>query len=399
MENMDHAGMDVQTGVGKKRREEMEFGFRTAGNIRFGNGVAGRHLAEVKGWGERALVLTGSRPDRQADLVAGLERLGIQATFHAVVGEPTVASVEAAVASGRTANAEFVVAIGGGSVLDTGKAVAAMLGNPGNLADHLEVVGRGLSIEKDAPPVLAIPTTAGTGAEVTMNAVIGVPEHGVKVSLRHPSILPKLVLVDPELMVSAPFSVTRDAGMDALTQLVEAFTSKKGTPVTDGLCREGLSRVFDALEDVLEDGGDLDARGEMAFSSLMSGMALANGGLGAVHGLAGPLGGMIPAAHGAICAALLPAVLRMNLWLSDEALAARFQEVSGFCGLPDRADGIVGWVEAFTKRHGVFGLRALGLEDTRIDELVEKGMRASSMKGNPVPLTPIQLRQIVVESL
>lgn len=207
----------------------------------------------------------------------------------------------------------MVIGLGGGSVLDAGKAIAALVTNLGNVFDYLEVIGKGQPLVNAPLPFIAIPTTAGTGTEVTRNAVLGSPAHGVKVSLRSPMMLPSLAIVDPELTYGLPPEITASSGLDALTQLIEPFVSVKANPMTDAICREGIRHAAKSLRTVYHNGADASAREGMSLASLFGGLALANAALGAVHGFAGPLGGMLNAPHGAICAKLLPLVMEVNI--------------------------------------------------------------------------------------
>jgi alcohol dehydrogenase class IV len=300
----------------------------------------------------------------------------------------------------------LVIGIGGGSVIDTGKAVAAMLTNSGELEDYLEVVGRGQPLAERAAPHIAIPTTAGTGAEVTLNAVLGVPEHQVKVSMRSAWMLPSVAVVDPELTYSMPPALTASTGLDALTQLMEAYVSNKANPLTDGICREGLRRAGRSLRKAYEDGSNEAARADMAAASLFSGLALANAGLGAVHGFAGPLGGMISAAHGVICARLLPYVMQVNVRALQERAAgsaalARYDEIAGLLRVTATAraaDG-VGWVQELCSALEVSALGESGLEEQDFAMVVGKCRKSSSMKGNPITLTNEELTEILRKSL
>jgi alcohol dehydrogenase class IV len=296
--------------------------------------------------------------------------------------------------------------MGGGSAIDAGKALAAMLANPGDPLDYLEVIGAGRPLERTSAPFIAIPTTAGTGSEVTRNAVLASPEHRVKASLRSAGMLPRLAVVDPELTIDLPRSITASTGLDALTQCIEPYVSVRANPMTDLFCVEGIRRAATALPRVWENGRDREARGEMAWASLLGGMALANAGLGAAHGFAAPVGGMFAAPHGAICAALLPHVMEMNV----QALRARapgsdplrrYEEVARLLTGQSHAaaeDG-VRWVAALCRKLEVPPLRAYGVGDGDIPGLVAKAAHASSMKGNPIVLTSEELRQIVSRSL
>ncbi|MHC4499854.1 MAG: iron-containing alcohol dehydrogenase, partial [Planctomycetota bacterium] len=267
----------------------MRFEFATATRIIFGEGTIEEVPPLAAGMGSRAFVITGRTIERARPLIEQLKKSGIECFAFSVPCEPTVTIVKDGLESARQAGSNLVIGIGGGSVLDAGKAIAAMLTNPGQLEDYLEVVGRGESLANRALPYIAIPTTAGTGAEVTHNAVLGVPEHGVKVSMRSPLMLPRLAVVDPVLTHSMPSSVTASTGLDALTQLMEVYVSNNATPLTDGICREGLKRAGRSLRPAYEDAGNRSAREDMAMASLFGGLALANAKLGAVHGFAGPL--------------------------------------------------------------------------------------------------------------
>ena len=323
-----------------------------------------------------------------------------------VYGEPDIEIIDAGSALAREERCDCLVAIGGGAVLDAGKAIAVMATSPGELLDYLEVVGGNQPVIKQPLPVVAIPTTAGTGSEVTRNSVIISRPDRVKVSLRSVMMLPAVALVDPELTYGLPPAVTAATGLDALAQVVEPFVCTKANPLTDGVCREGMQRVARSLRRVFTDGHDAAAREDMAVTSLFGGLALANAGLGAVHGLAGPLGGMIDAPHGAVCAALLPHVVAVNLRALREPgpgsdALDRYQEVAwlltGRSGAA--ADEAVEWLTQLTADLGIPGLGSYGFGPGDVAELVDKAMRASSMKANPVELTPEELSQIVLDAL
>jgi len=291
----------------------MRFEFATATRILFGAGTVREVAPRAATLGRRCLVVVGSTVERCALLLEELSAHGVETVTFNVPGEPTIEMVLAGVQRARQNGCDVVIGLGGGSVLDTGKAIAALLTNGGELLDYLEVIGRGRPLTEASAPYIAIPTTAGTGAEVTRNAVLGSPEHCIKVSLRSPLMLPRLAVVDPELTHSLPPAVTASTGLDALTQLMEPYVSNSANPLTDAVCRDGMQRVARSLRRAYHDGRDAAAREEMALASLFGGLALANARLGAVHGLASPLGGLVSAPHGAICARLLPYVMQVNL--------------------------------------------------------------------------------------
>ena len=281
-----------------------------------------------------------------------------------------------------------------------------MLTNDGVLEDYLEVVGAGRPLTHPAAPYVAIPTTAGTGAEVTRNAVLCVPERKVKVSMRSAFLLPRLAIVDPLLTHSMPPALTASTGLDALTQLAEAFVSNKANPLTDGLCREGLQRAGRSLRRAFEDGSDAEAREDMALASLFSGLALANAKLGAVHGFAGPLGGMIDVPHGIVCGRLLPLVIEANVRaLHDRAAGspalARHDEIGRLLtgNSAAKASDAVCWVQELCETFALPPLRRFGLSEDAFPEAIAKAKKASSMKGNPIQLTDDELRTILAHAI
>ena len=349
--------------------------------------------------GRRAILVTGASPDRAAPLKSALESAGVACVPFVVKGEPTLDLIRSGPRDG-----DLVIAIGGGSVLDAGKALAAMLTNPGDPLDYLEVIGRGQPLAVPAAPCIAIPTTAGTGSEVTRNAVLGSTEHRVKASLRSAWMLPRLAVIDPELTLGLPRAITASTGLDALTQLIEPYVSVRANPMTDQFCVEGLRRAASALPRAWQNGADGEARGEMAWASLLGGMALANAGLGAVHGFAAPIGGMWSAPHGAVCAALLPYVMEVNVRAIERrhpAKLVRYSEVARLLtGRPHATPGDgVEWVAALCRKLEVPPLSAYGVTAGDIPALVEKAAQASSMKGNPIVLTGEELREIVSRAL
>jgi alcohol dehydrogenase class IV len=384
----------------------MHFEFATATRILFGPGTLkeiGPSLAEL---GQRALVVTGQNRSRAERLLDSLTRAGLRHVSFAVAGEPTTHLVQSGAELARRESADLVIAIGGGSVIDAGKAIAALATNSGALLDYLEVIGRGRALENAPLPFIAIPTTAGTGAEVTRNAVLASPEHRVKVSLRSPLMLPRLAVVDPELALGLPAAITASTGMDALTQLIEPFVSCRANPLTDGLCREGIVRAARSLRRACSHPDDLVAREDMAAASLFSGLALANAGLGAVHGFAAPIGGMFPAPHGAVCAALLPHAMAVNLRAlrerqPDSIALNRFQEIARLLTAdPDAtADDGVSWLQQLCADLKIPALGTYGISPADIDTLCDKAAHASSMKGNPLALTGPELNEILTRAL
>jgi alcohol dehydrogenase class IV len=383
----------------------VRFEFATAGRILVGPGRAADLPSVLAGLGSRVLVCTGGNPERHAGLLAGL---GGQAAVFPVPAEPTVELARAAVDAAREHGADVIAAIGGGSVIDTGKAVAMLLGNGGDPLDYLEVVGSGRAITRPAVPFVAVPTTAGTGAEVTANAVLAVPSRQVKASLRSPLLIPRVALVDPLLTVSCPPPVTAASGLDALTQCLEPFVSVQATPLTDGLAREGLRRAGTGLRAAYTDGLDTAARADMAICSLLGGIALANAKLGAVHGLAGVVGGTAEVPHGLACAALLAPVIEANVRALRSHPAGpaadvldRYAEAARLLtGHPTASvqDGLA-WIRETLTLLNVPGLAAFGLRPQDTDDIAAKALVSSSMKGNPVPLSHADLKAILLQAL
>ena len=377
----------------------MTFEFATAGRIVFGAGKVREAGGIARDFGSRALVVTGRTAGRAAPLIRLLKEHGVEAVTFRVAGEPTLSLVQQATRAARDGQCELVVGIGGGSVIDTGKAVSALLTNGGDLLDYLEVIGGGKPLVKNSAPFIAIPTTAGTGAEATRNAVIESPEHKVKVSLRSALMLPRVALVDPELTYPLPREVTASAGLDALTQLIEVFVSVRANPMTDALCREGIPRVARSLRRAYENGRDAAAREDMALAALFSGIGLANAGLGAVHGFAAPVGGMFHAPHGAVCAALLPHVMEANRRAlrarqPDGEALRRYEEIDRFFG-----GDAVAWITETCRMMKIPPLSAYGVTKTDFPALIEKAAASNSVKGNPVGLTEEELGNILEQCL
>jgi alcohol dehydrogenase class IV len=384
----------------------MRFEFATAARILFGEGTVREVAPAAAAMGRRALLVTGVSRERAAPLAALLEAAGVACVPFAVPGEPTVDLVRKGTDCARAEGCDLAIAMGGGSAIDAGKALAAMLANPGDPLDYLEVIGAGRPLKRPSAPFIAIPTTAGTGSEVTRNAVLASPEHRVKASLRGTGMLPRLAVVDPELTLDLPRSITVSTGLDALTQCIEPYVSVRANSMTDLVCAEGIRRAAAALPRVWENGGDREARSEMAWVSLLGGMALANAALGAVHGFAAPVGGMFTAPHGAVCAALLPHAMQVNVQAlraraPGGAALRRYQEVARLLTGGSQAspeDG-VRWVAALCRQLEVPPLGVYGVGEADIPDLVAKAAHASSMKGNPIVLTSEELRRIVSQSL
>lgn len=384
----------------------MNFEFATAQRIIFGAGTLTELPAIIKNMGHRAAFITGTNAERIGPLFQQLKKCGANPAAFSIKGEPTTDRIALYATKARELGCDYVIAFGGGSVIDAGKAIAALLTNTRDLMDYLEVIGKGEPLTEEPAPCIAIPTTAGTGAEVTRNSVLHSVEHKVKVSMRHPKMLPTVALVDPELTLSMSPEITASTGLDAFTQLLEAFVSAKANPLTDGICREGLNYVSRSLHRAYTNGDDLKARSDMALGSLLGGLALANAGLGAVHGFAGPIGGMFKAPHGMVCASLLLAVVETNIRALEDRAAEnptleKYQEVARIITNSSNAkhSDLLHWIKALSMQMFVPGLEDFGIAETDFPSIVEKSKNASSMKGNPIPLTDVELTKILSDSL
>jgi alcohol dehydrogenase class IV len=384
----------------------MRFEFATASRIIFGSGAQNEIGPIAREFGRHALVVTGSDSRRADGLKERLHGAGTASTSISIAHEPTTHDIVRAVAHARAADCDFVIGFGGGAALDAAKATAAMLANEGDLLAYLEVIGHAQPLAHPSLPCIAIPTTAGTGSEVTRNAVLASPAHRLKVSLRSPHMLPRLALVDPLLTHSLPAAVTAATGLDALTQLIEPYVSPRANPMTDALCVDGIRRAARSLRRAVETGSDAAAREDMALASLFGGLALANAGLGAVHGFAGPIGGMFPAPHGAVCAALLPHVVHANLAAlraraSQNPALTRYDEVARLLTgkLHAAADDAVEWLRDLVNVLNIPALRSYGLTRGELPAVVEDAQKASSMKANPIVLTAEELLSVLLSAL
>jgi len=378
----------------------LNFQFATAQSIVFGSGSAKGLQGALEQRLQRPLLVCGSHPERWAGLLDGLG----SAPRLMVAGEPDIALALQGAALARREACDGVLALGGGAVLDAGKAVAALAANPGDPLRFLEVIGQGLPLEHAALPLIAVPTTAGTGSEATRNAVLTSPEHKLKVSLRHPSMLPALALVDPELCLGCPPALTAASGMDALVQVLEPYACIEPNPLTQGLAEQALGMAGQALRQAYLQGGDTSARTAMSFVSLAGGISLANARLGAVHGLASPLGGALGAPHGALCARLLPAVLAANISAlagQGEPALLRYDRAARLLCHDERAraQDLPAWANALARDLRIPRLAAWGLEPGQMQALCQAAARSSSMQGNPARLSQDQLQGILQASL
>jgi alcohol dehydrogenase class IV len=394
--------MDNATGTSNR----LQFEFASAGRVLFGCGVRAELPAMARAFGRRPLVVTGRNYRRAATVLEMLSAAGLQPVRYAVGQEPEVATVRQGLGLARQEQCDFVIGFGGGSALDTAKAIAGLLPQSGEIEEHLEVVGPGRPLPRPGVPWVAVPTTAGTGAEVTRNAVLAVPEQRVKVSFRSPFLVARVALVDPELTMDCPPEVTAAAGLDALTQLLEAWVSPRATFLTDALCAEGLPRVARSLQRAWADGRDVAAREDMALAALLSGWALSNAGLGAVHGFAGPVGGLLPIPHGVVCGALLVPVTERNVRAlreraPDHPALQRYARAAQWLTGRARAqpeDGVA-WLRELTRALQIPRLSQFGFTAELVPEVVHRAARANSMKTNPIALTPDELTGALMAAL
>ena len=394
----------------------VNFEFATATRIVFGAGRLREIRTIAPALGRRALVVIGKSSGavkRVEPLLSALTDAGVDYATFSVAGEPTIDVVRTGTQRARDERCDFVIGFGGGSSIDTGKAIAVLLTNGGDPLDYVELIGKEKAFTMPPVPYVAIPTTAGTGSEVTRNAVLGSPEHRVKVSLRSPLMLPRVALVDPELTYDLPPQITATTGLDALTQLIEPFLSVKANPMTDAICREGMQRVARSLRraygypSVAEVPPSREprranrqttetAREDMCMAGLFGGMALANAGLGAVHGLAGPLGGMFDAPHGALCAALLPHVMEANRkMIRGPAGRGAVSAPTVIVGRFDEVRQIIGDIGELVQALEIPPLRRYGVTREAFPEIIEKAKISNSMKGNPVVLRDAELREVL----
>ena len=384
----------------------MCFEFATATRLVFGPGAVREVVPAARALGRRALIVTGRSTERAAGLVADLAAAGVSSALFSVAEEPSIALVREGQQFARAEQCDVVIGFGGGSALDAAKAVAALLTNSGDVMDYLEVIGAGQALSVPSAAFIAIPTTAGTGTEVTRNAVLASPEHRIKVSLRSPLMLARLAVIDPELTYDLPPAITARTGLDALTQLIEPYTSNRANPLTDGYCLEGMKRVARSLRRAYHDGHNAEARMDMSLASLLGGLSLANAGLGVVHGFAAPIGGMFPAPHGAVCAALLPHGMEVNI----RALRARapgcetlhrYETVARILtGKPNATlEEGVEWASELVRGLQIPPLGTYGIEAGDIPTLAEKVSKASSLKANPIVLTGDEQREVLSRAL
>jgi alcohol dehydrogenase class IV len=384
----------------------VRFDLAVPADIRFGAGRVSEVPDALGRLGaNRVLVVTGRTTSRADDIRSALSKAGISSLVFGVATEPSIERVRAAVTLVAESACDAVLGFGGGSAIDVAKATAILATSGTDPLDHLEVIGSGRPIERPGLPCIAVPTTAGTGSEVTRNSVLS--GSGVKASLRSPLMLPKVALVDPDLLVGVPKSTIASSGMDALSQLIEPLLSKRANPFCDALARDGIRRSARSLRRAYQEGmEDSGVREDLALASLFGGMCLANSGLGSVHGLAAAAGARLSAPHGAVCAAVLAAAMDINVRAlreraPDHPALQRATEVAVLItGQPDATtENAIVWLEELTAALSIPGLGSYGLNQEEIAAVVAAAQRASSMRANPIELTDDEVTQIVTRSL
>jgi alcohol dehydrogenase class IV len=384
----------------------VHFDLAVPADIRFGAGRVSEVPDALAGLGaSRVLVVTGRTTSRADEIRSALSKAGISSIPFGVATEPSIERVRAAMTLLADAGCDAVLGFGGGSAIDVAKAAGLLASSGIDPLEHLEVIGAGRPIERPGLPCVAVPTTAGTGSEVTRNSVLS--GGGVKASLRSPLMLPKVAVVDPDLLAGLPSATIAASGMDALSQLIEPLLSQRANPFSDALARDGIGRsarsLLRAYQERMEDAA---VREDLALASLFGGICLANSGLGAVHGIAAAAGARLAAPHGAVCAALLAAAMEVNLQVLRErapehpALLRMAEVALLLSGQPDATpeDGIV-WLQELTAALSIPGLASYRLSEDEIPAVVTAAQKASSMRGNPIELTDAEVTEIVTRSL
>jgi len=382
-----------------------KFEFATAKKIIFAEGSAKKIADNALKLGKKPLIVTGKNKNRCNFLLDDFTKKDIKFEIFPVNGEPTTKVVTECLNLAKHSKTDVIIGIGGGSAIDTGKAVSALITNGGELLDYLEVIGRDKPIKKPTIPFIAVPTTAGTGTEVTKNAVIKSNEHSVKVSLRSPFMLPDIAIIDPLLTYSMPKEVTASTGLDAFTQVIEPYVSIKANMLTDAICKEGIKRISRSLLKAFHNPKDKNAKEDMCIGSLFGGIALANAKLGAVHGFAGVMGGMIDAPHGVICGTLLPYVIKANIKALEERkplseVFKKYEKVAKIVTKNDKAKpgDLIRWTDELYTKLNMPRLSELDLKEEQIEELISKAKISNSMQGNPIILTDEELRGIIKDA-
>lgn len=378
----------------------MKFNFAVPNSVVFETGASTKLGQYLCGMGKKALLLHGGSlsTEKIQVIVTSLEAYGIDCICYVnSSGEPDSSKVDKAVECYINNACDFIIAIGGGSVIDTGKAASGIITNGGKLKDYLEGVGIGRKILNNPVTFVALPTTHGTGAEATKNAVIGSTSEFYKKSIRDDRLLPDKVIIDAELMLSLPKKQTAHCSMDTLTQLIEAYTSVKSNVMTDALCISGLEAVSKSIYRAYDNGSDIEAREQMSYASFVSGVCLANAGLGAVHGVAPALGITCEISHGESCALMLDHVMKLNLPYTIK----KYANIGRILNLSDNIDDeymanmAVQYVEKLKKHMNIpIDLKHLNIKENDIDVLLSR-CSSNSMNANPVKLEKQTVAELI----
>ncbi|MFX0124831.1 MAG: iron-containing alcohol dehydrogenase [Candidatus Hodarchaeota archaeon] len=391
----------------------MEFEFLPTPQIFFGFKQFHKIGTLVKELGSRLLIVASgsafNSPETRETFTVSISKQEIEFDTFLIIEEPTIETIDFGVQKAKEFNADVIMSLGGGSAIDASKAIAGLYTNGGSARDYMEVIGKGSVITQPSLPIIAVPTTAGTGSEVTKNAVILAEKEKFKASIRSPLLIPRIAIIDPMLMLSVSPSFTATCGMDALTQLIEAYTSNKSQPLTDAWALLGVEKAFKSLLTCYNDGQSLNARKDMALASLLSGICLANAGLGAIHGFASPMGGLkIP--HGVICAALLKPTIEANIKelkkMDSENITlkkyAKLGEIISKKSQPSINEAhrvLVDYLGRLTQELKIPTLSKFGLNDSDIGIIVDKAKKSSSMRYNPIKLKKTVLMEILQQTL
>jgi alcohol dehydrogenase class IV len=378
------------------------FQFMTTSRIIFGEGSLQSSLSVINQFGYSVLLVTGKDLTRSQLIINYLKGQSMRYQHISVSGEPNITMVEESAVLARRFKPDMVVAIGGGSVLDMGKALAAMVTNAGDLYDYVEVVGRNVPIKAEPLPMIAIPTTASTGSEVTKNAVLKSAQDKVKVSLRSPEMLPNVAIVDPTLTYGTDPQTSGRGAMDAFTHLMEAYVCGEPNPLTDMICEEGLRRLTHSIISGCRQDNPR-ARSDLSFAAMLGGMAITNAKLGAAHGLAAALGGKISAPHSVIAARLAPFVMQENMRAAKQEgrsdLLARYRKIAKLVTEDDDADmdDAIRWVNSMLDKLEIPSLSHYGVCDISFATVAEDAMKTVAIKGNPLPLTRDRLIELLIQ--
>ncbi|MHA2365700.1 MAG: iron-containing alcohol dehydrogenase [Candidatus Hodarchaeales archaeon] len=388
----------------------MLFDFLHTPDIKFGKGQFSKIGPIISQYGAKALMVVNKSALEAQSVNETLESLSdfkIKMIPMYVKGEPEIEVIDRGIRIGF--EADVVIGIGGGSALDAGKAIAGLIPNGESCRDYMEVIGKGLTITKSSLPYIAVPTTAGTGCEATKNAVISSKQDGYKASIRSPYFIPKVAIIDPLLMTSVPPEVTARCGMDALTQLIEPYTSNNSLLITDNLAELGIALISESIRIAFLDGKNIEARSKMALGALLGGICLTNTGLGAVHGFASPMGAMFSIPHGSICAALLTQTVRMNIQALKERnpenqVLLKYARISELLtgqthdSLNLAYEDLIDYLHKLSKLLDIPSLGKWPISVEDYPKIVEKAKNASSMTYNPIKLTDNELTDILKSS-